>query len=116
MKVVPLIESDCRLSIVPFGWVSCADTISSETSDSIIAEFNSTVQVTVTEDLTYTGLDGVLVTDTEAVEGTEGRREEHHSGIVSHNIPNLLVLCLQYDYASSHQQRPGRCTGQHQTD
>ena len=81
-----------RLKIAPFGWVSCADTINSEISDS---EFNSTVQVTVTEDVTYTGLDGVLVTYTEAVEGTEGRREEHHSiGIISHNIPNLLVLCL----------------------
>ena len=74
---MPLVELD-RLSIVPFGWVSCADTINSERSDSTIAEFNSTVQVTVTEDATLIGLDGILVTDTEAVEGTEGRREGHH--------------------------------------
>ena len=78
MKVVPLIVLE-RLSIVLFGWISSADTISSERSDSIIAEFNSTVQVTVTEDATLIGLGGVLVTvDTEAVEGTEGRREDHH--------------------------------------
>ena len=74
MKVVPLTVLD-RLSIVPFGWVSCADTISSERSDSSIAEFNSTVQVTVTVDVASTGLDGVLVTDTEAMEGTVGERE-----------------------------------------
>jgi hypothetical protein len=77
VKVVPLIVLD-RLSIVPLGWVSCADTISSETSDSCIPEFNSTVQVTVTEDVANTGLDGVLVTNTEAVEGTEGGREDYH--------------------------------------
>ena len=75
MKVVPLIVLD-RLSIVPFGWVSCADTISSGRSDSRIAEFNSTVQVTVTEDPTLTGLEGALMTDTVAMEGTEGRREK----------------------------------------
>jgi hypothetical protein len=76
VKVLPLVVLD-RLSIVPSGWVSCADTISSERSDSSIPEFNSTVQVTVTEDVTLIGLDGVLVTDTEAVEGTEGRREDY---------------------------------------
>ena len=63
-----------RLSIVPFGWISCADTFSSERSDSSIAEFNSTEQLTVTEDAILTGLDGVLVTVTEAVEETEGRK------------------------------------------
>jgi hypothetical protein len=36
------------------------------------------VQVTVTEDVANTGLDGELVTNTEAVEGTEGGREDHH--------------------------------------
>ena len=77
MKAVPLVVLE-RLSIVPFGWVSCTDTISNERSDSIIAEFNSTVQVTVTEDVIYTGLDGILVIDTETVEGTEGRRVQHH--------------------------------------
>ena len=49
MKVVPLTVLD-RLSIVPFGWVSCADTFSSERSDSSIAEFNCTVQVKVIAD------------------------------------------------------------------
>jgi hypothetical protein len=73
MKFVPLIVLD-RLSIVPFGWISCADTISSERSDSSIAKFNSTVQVMVTVDVTYTGLGGVLVTETEPVEGTDGRK------------------------------------------
>ena len=76
MKVVPLVVLDI-LSIVPFGWVSCADIISSERSDSSIAEFNSTVQVTVTVDVASTGLDGVLVTDTEAGEGTAGGRENY---------------------------------------
>ena len=75
MKVVPLVVLD-RLSIVPFGWVSCADTISSGRSDSSIAEFNSTVQITVIiVDEASTGLDGVLMTDTEAMEGTAGGRE-----------------------------------------
>ena len=74
---MPLVVLD-RLSIVPFGWVSCADTISSERSVSSIAEFNSTVQITVTEDVTLIGLDGVLVTDTERGGGTEGGREDHH--------------------------------------
>ena len=77
MKVVPLVVLD-NLSIVPFRWVSCADTITSERSDSSIAEFNCTVQVTVTEDVTLIGLEGVLVIDTEAMEGTEGGREDHH--------------------------------------
>ncbi len=77
---MPLIVLD-RLSIVPFGWVSWADTISSDRSDSSIPEFNSTVQVTVTEEVINTGLDGVLVTDTEAMEGTEGRREDYHAQI-----------------------------------
>ena len=75
MKVVSLIVGPVRVSGVPFGWVSCADTISSESSDASIAEFNPTVQVTVTEDATLIGLGGILLTDTEAVEGTEGRRE-----------------------------------------
>ena len=78
MKVVPPIIGLERFSIVPFGRVICADTINSERSDSSIPEFNSTVQVTVTEDVTYTGLDGVLVTDTESGGGTEGGREDHH--------------------------------------
>ena len=62
-----------RVSGVP-SLESCAETISRERSDSSIAEFNCTVQVTVTEDVTYTGLEGVLVTDTEAM-AMEGTRE-----------------------------------------
>ena len=80
MKVVPpTIIGLERLSIVPFGRVICADTINSERSDSNIAECKSTVQVTVTEDVTYTGLDGVLVTDTDVIEGTEGRISKRRS-------------------------------------
>ena len=62
MKVVPLIVLD-RLSVVPFGWVSCADTISSERSDSSTAEFDSTVQVKVIADpnTTDSGLPLLLV-------------------------------------------------------
>ena len=76
MKVVPLTLTVLdRLSIVPFGWASCADTISSERSNSIIAEFNSTVHDTVMVDVASTGLEGVLVIDTEAMEGTAGGRE-----------------------------------------
>ena len=67
MKVVPLVVLD-RLRIVPFGWVSCADTISSERSESSIAECSTTVQVMMT---LFTRLDGVLVRDTEAGGGTE---------------------------------------------
>jgi hypothetical protein len=82
VKVVPPTTVLERLSIVPFGWISCADTISRERSDSSIPEFNSTVQITVTEDVAYTGLDGVLATDTEAMEGTEGRRENDYRFMV----------------------------------
>jgi hypothetical protein len=88
VKVVPLIVLD-RLSTVPSGWVSCADTISSERSDSSIPEFNSTVQVTVTEAVTLIGLDGELVTDTEAVEGTEGGREDLYYFLI-HVVANLV--------------------------
>jgi hypothetical protein len=50
------------------------------------------VQVTVTEDVTLIGLDGVLVTDTEAVEGTEGGREEYlFMALLSHN--NIIPTC-----------------------
>ena len=88
---MPLVVLD-RLSIVPFGWISCADTISKERSDSIIAEFNSTVQVTVTEDVTMIGLGGVLVIDTEAVEGTEGRREDHRS-LYGSTFSGITLTC-----------------------
>ena len=67
MKVVSLVVLD-RLRIVPFGWVSCTDTVSSERSESSIAECSTTVQVMIT---LFTGLDRVLVRDTEAGGGTE---------------------------------------------
>ena len=91
MKVVPLIVLE-RLSIVLFGWISSADTISSERSDSIIAEFNSTVQVTVTVNAPLIGLDGVLMTDTEAVEGTEGRRKDHHF-VALFSLESYILTC-----------------------
>ena len=79
MKVVPLIVLD-RLSIVPFGWVSSADTISSERSDSITEGPNSTTQLTVTVDvIALTGLDGVLEIVTESGGGTERRRIDYYS-------------------------------------
>ena len=67
MKVVSLIVGPVRVSGVSIGWVSCADTISSESSDASIAEFNSTVQVTVIEDATLIGPGGILLTDTEGL-------------------------------------------------
>ena len=94
MKDVTVTVGLVRVSIVPFGWVSCADTINGERSDSIIAEFNSTVQVTVTEDVTLIGLDGILVTDTESGGGTEGGREDHHFmallSLESHQLVSLI--------------------------
>ena len=70
---MPVTVGPLRASGVP-SLESCADTISSDTSDSTIAEFNSTVQITVTEDAILIGLDGILVTDTEAMDGTEKHR------------------------------------------
>ena len=64
---MPLVVLD-RLRIFPFGWVSCADTVSSERSESSIAECSTTVQVMMT---IFTGLDGVLIRETEAGGGTE---------------------------------------------
>jgi hypothetical protein len=73
--VVPLVVGSVRVSGVP-SLYSRASTISNESSDSITEGPNSTAQFTVTvEIITLTGLDGVLVTDTEAMEGTEGGRE-----------------------------------------
>ena len=72
MKVIPLIVLD-RFRIVPFGWVSCADTISSERSVFRIAECSTKVQVTM---MLFIGLDGVLVRDTEAGGGTEEKEEQ----------------------------------------
>ena len=84
---MPLVVLD-RLSMVPFGWISCADTISSGRSDSSIVEFNSTVQVTVTVDVASTG---VLVTSTEAVEGTAGERDyDYH--VLYHSAYSRSIL------------------------
>ena len=70
MKVVPLVVLD-RLRIVPFGWMSCADTVNSERSESSIVECSTKVQVMTT---LFTGLDGVLVRETEAGGGTEEKK------------------------------------------
>ena len=64
---MPLVVLD-RLRIFPLGWVSCADTVSSERSESSIAECSTKVQVMTA---LFTGLDGVLVRETEAGGGTE---------------------------------------------
>ena len=96
MKVVPLTVLD-RLSIVPFGWVSCVDTINSESSDSITDGPNSTTQLTVTEEVTLIGLDGVLVTVTESGVGTrtEGGRVDYYdqrsASLLYLMATNLLV-------------------------
>ena len=80
MKVVPDTVGPVRDSVNRVSSLdSCVSTISSETSDSITNGPNSITQFTVTEEVTsLTGLGGLLVTDTVAVEGTEGRREDHH--------------------------------------
>ena len=54
---MPLVVLD-RLRIVPFGWVSCVDTVNSKRSESSIVECSTKVQVMTT---LFTGLDGVLV-------------------------------------------------------
>ena len=78
MKVVPDTVGPVRVSGAP-SLESCAETISSESSDSITDGPNSTTQFTATvEVISLTGLDGVLMTDTEAMEGTKGRREGHY--------------------------------------
>ena len=67
-----------RLSIALFGVDSCASTISTDSSDTIIAELsNSTVQVTVTVDISLTGLGGLLVIDTETGGTTEERKRQN---------------------------------------
>ena len=64
-----------RLSIAPLGPDSCASTITIESSDSKISElFSSTVQVTVTVDISLTGLGGILMIDTDAGGVTEERK------------------------------------------
>ena len=46
----------------------------------------------MTVDVTLIGLEGVLVTDTEAVEGTEGRREDHHfTALLS--LESIILTC-----------------------
>ena len=83
MKVVPDTIGPLRASGAP-SLESCASTISSEKSDSITDGSNSTTQFTVIVDtIALTGLDGVLVTDTEAAEGTEGV-PKRRSSLFSH--------------------------------
>ena len=73
MKVVPDLSGLDRLSGVP-SLDSCASTINNARSEDTIAEFNTKVQVMTTVDISSTGLGGLLVVDTEAEEGTEGRK------------------------------------------
>ena len=64
-------------------------TISSEKSDAPNAGLNSTTQYTVTVDIMlFIGLDGVLVTDTEDGEGTEGKK----SSLLPYIWHHFLIL------------------------
>ena len=76
VKVVLVTAGPDRLSGIP-SLTSCADTISNESSDSITAGSNSTVQVTVTEDPLLTVL-SLLVTVTDCGAGTVGTEHECH--------------------------------------
>ena len=73
MMVVPDLLGLDRLSRVP-SLDSCVSTINNARSEATIAELKFTVQVTVTVDISLTGLGGLLVMDTETGEGTEGRK------------------------------------------
>ena len=75
LKVVPVTIGPARVSGVP-SLDSCASTISNESSESNIAESNSTVQVTVIEDPLETML-SLLVTATDCGSGTVGTEYEH---------------------------------------
>ena len=74
MKVEPVTIGPARVSGVP-SLDMLISTITNETSDDLNAELNSTTQLTVTVDIMlFTGLDGVLVTDTEDGGGTEEKK------------------------------------------
>ena len=75
MKVVPDTVGLDRLSMAPLGVDSLASTITIESSDSKFAKlFSSTVHVTVTVDISLTGLDGLLVMDTNVGGVTDERK------------------------------------------
>ena len=62
-------------------------TISNETSDALNAGLSSTTQFTVTVDtMLFTGLDGVLVTDTEDGGGTEEKKVHYFMALFFHTI------------------------------
>ena len=92
MKVVPETIGLDILSVASLGVDSSASTITSESSDSKIAElFSSTAQVTVIVDISLTGLGGLLVIDTDAGGATEERKH------ISFDIEFLLY---NYHYQS----------------
>ena len=80
LKVVPVTVGPVRFSGVPF-LDSCANTVSNESSDSITAGPNSTVQVTVTVDTQRTMVSGLLVTVTDCGSGTVELECEYHTAI-----------------------------------
>ena len=64
-----------RLSVASLGVDSLASTVTIESSDSKIAKlFSSTVHVTVTVDMSLTGLGGLLVMDTNVGGVTDERK------------------------------------------
>ena len=76
LRVVPVSVGSVRVSGVP-SLDNCASTISNESSDSITAGPNSTVQITVIEDPMLTKL-SLLVTVTDWGSGTVGAKNECH--------------------------------------
>ena len=73
---VPVTNGPVRVSRVP-SLDSCASTINSESSDSNIAEFNTTVHIKETVDPLGTMLP-LLVTATDCGSGTVKTEHEHH--------------------------------------
>ena len=74
MKVEPVTVEPVRVCGVPSLDMRIS-TISNETSDALNAGLSSITQFTVTVDtMLFTGLDGVLVTDTEDGGGTEEKK------------------------------------------
>ena len=99
MKIVPDTIGLDRLSTALLGPDSCASTITIESSDSKISElFSSTVQVTVTVDISLTGLGGILVIDTDAGVVTEERKADIFRVASSPGslIANYQLLALLY--------------------
>ena len=73
VKVEPEMIGRLEFGVFPPP-VSCAFTVSNESSVSVTATLNSTSQVTVTVVLTCTGLDVLLLTVTEVMLGTKRKR------------------------------------------